>query len=58
MVRWVVGKVVRTQVEVGVDAKMEVGVDAEHHGVGVVIGNQLVGLVGAGQEMVRLRGND
>ena len=52
------GKVVRTQVEVGVDAKMEVGVDAEHHGVGVVIGNQLVGLVRAGQEMMRLRGNN
>ena len=52
------GKVVRTQVEVGVDTKMEVGVDAEHHGVGVVIGNQLVGLVRAGQEMMRLRGNN
>ena len=49
MVPWVVGKVVRAQVEVGMDTKMEVG---------VVIGNQLVGLVRARQEMVRLRGNN
>ena len=45
-----VGKVVRAQVEVGVDTK--------HRGLGVVIGNQLVGLVRARQEMVRLRGNN
>lgn len=44
-----VGKVVRT--------KMEVRVDTQHHRVWVMTGNQLVRLVRTGQELVRLRGN-
>ena len=48
MVAWVVGQVMRTQVEVRV-------VDTQQQGVWVMIGYQLVRLVRTGQQLVRLR---